>query len=170
MSPFYANYGYHPRATLKILPDERQENPVAEAYINYVRRAHEELRRTLKRAQVRYKKEFDKNAAPAPEFRTGDLVYRDGHEASLLAARLVSPASWRASQRSHPLALPQGKVSRHCQHSCMSEATCLALVSEASNEGPSSRLTSPRLVCLVIHSVTYKYIAPGEMHPFRTLQ
>jgi len=47
MSPFYANYGYHPRATLKILPDQRHENPAAETYINHVRRVHEELRGTL---------------------------------------------------------------------------------------------------------------------------
>jgi len=75
MSPFYANYGYHPRATLKILPDQRHENPAAEAYINHVRWVHKELRGTLERAQARYKKEFDRNAAPAPEFSVGDLVW-----------------------------------------------------------------------------------------------
>jgi len=74
MSSFYANYGYHPRATLKILLDQRHENPAAEAYINHVRRVHEELQGTLERAQARYKKEFDRNAAPAPEFRVGDLI------------------------------------------------------------------------------------------------
>jgi len=41
----------------------------------------------------------------------------------------------------------------------------LALVSEASND-----VASPRLVCLAIHSVTYKYFAQGEMHAFRTLR
>ena len=33
-----------------------------------------------------------------------------------------------------------------------------------------SRLASPRLVCLAIHSVMYQYIAQGEMHAFRTLR
>ena len=75
VSPFYANYGYHPRATLKILPDQRHENPAAETYINYIQRVHEELRGTLERAQARYKKDFDKNAAPAPEFKVGDCVW-----------------------------------------------------------------------------------------------
>jgi len=75
MSPFYANYGYHPRATLKVLPDQRHENPPAETYINYMRRVHEELRGTLKQAQGRYKNEFDKYAAPAPEFKVGDCVW-----------------------------------------------------------------------------------------------
>ena len=31
-------------------------------------------------------------------------------------------------------------------------------------------MMSPRLVCLAIHSVTYKYFAQGEMHAFRTLR
>jgi len=74
-SPFYANYGYHPRATLKILPDQRQGNPTAETFINHIRWVYEELRRTLEWGQAKYKKEFDKNAAPAPGFKVGDLVW-----------------------------------------------------------------------------------------------
>ena len=35
---------------------------------------HEELKRTLELAQAKYKKEFDKNALPAPEFKVSDLV------------------------------------------------------------------------------------------------
>jgi len=75
MSPFYANYGYHPRATLKILPDQQHKNPAAETYVDHIRRVHEELRRTLERAQAKYKKDFDKNVAPAPEFKVGDCVW-----------------------------------------------------------------------------------------------
>jgi len=75
ISPFYANYGYHPRATLRILPEEKRENPAAEAYIDHIRQVHEELRGTLERAQKRYKKEFDKKTAPAPEFKVGDRVW-----------------------------------------------------------------------------------------------
>jgi len=75
MFPFYANYGYHPRATLKILPDKGHENPAAEAYIDHIRRAHEKLRTTLEGAQARDKREFDKNAAPGPEFKVGDLIW-----------------------------------------------------------------------------------------------
>jgi len=74
VSPFYANYGYHPRATLKILPDKGHGNPAAEAYIAHIRRAHEKLRTALERAQARDKREFDKNAAPGPAFKVGDLV------------------------------------------------------------------------------------------------
>lgn len=75
VSPFYANYGYHPRATLKILPSENNENPAAEAYVNKVRRVHEELRTTLEQAQEKYKANFDRKTDPAPEFKVGDLVW-----------------------------------------------------------------------------------------------
>ena len=75
MSPFYANYEYHPRATLKILPDQRHRNPMAEIYINYIRRVHEDLKRTLEWTQAKYKKEFNKKAFPAPEVKVGGLVW-----------------------------------------------------------------------------------------------
>ena len=75
MSPFYANYGYHPRATLKILLEKGHENPTAEAYVDHIRRMHEKLQMTLEQAQARYKKEFDKNVAPAPGFKVGDRVW-----------------------------------------------------------------------------------------------
>jgi len=91
-------------------------------------------------------------------------TYRDGHEASLLAARLAWLASWRARQSLDSLASPRGKASRRCPRSCTSEARCWALVSEASNEGPSSRLASPRLVWLALWLgyVTYKHYASAE--------
>ena len=74
ISPFYANYGYYPRATLKILPNKQHENPVVETYIDHIRHVHRRLRTTLEQAQARYKREFDKNSAMAPEFQVGDLV------------------------------------------------------------------------------------------------
>jgi len=55
------------------------------------------------------------------------------------------------------LVLPQGKASRHCQHSYMSKAICLALVSEVSNEWPSSRLASSALP----FTVYFVNILPG---------
>jgi len=75
MSPFYANYGYHPRATLKILPEKGHENSAAEAYVDHIWWVHEKLQATLEQMQARYKKEFDKNAAPAPEFKVGDRIW-----------------------------------------------------------------------------------------------
>ena len=75
ISPFYANYGYYPGVTLKILPSEKHENLAEEAPINQVQGAYEELWATLEHAQIRYKKDFDKKVAPVPEFMISDLVW-----------------------------------------------------------------------------------------------
>ena len=40
---------------------------------------HEELKRTLELAQAKYKKEFDKNASTAPEFKVSDLISLNRH-------------------------------------------------------------------------------------------
>jgi Chromo (CHRromatin Organisation MOdifier) domain len=75
MSPFYANYGYHPRASLKVQPRSDQRNPAAEDLANHLKQVHEELRWNLGQAQERYKKNFDRKANPAPPFVVGDLVW-----------------------------------------------------------------------------------------------
>jgi len=76
MSPFYANYGYHPRATLKVRPSSgTYENPAAESLLNHLKQVHGELRSTLGRAQEKYKQNFDRKANPAPSFIVGDRVW-----------------------------------------------------------------------------------------------
>jgi hypothetical protein len=78
ISPFYANYGYHPRATLKIRPVQEQDNyrnPAAESFFNHLKQVHDKLRSTLKQAQETYKRFSDRRAGPAPEFKAGDLVW-----------------------------------------------------------------------------------------------
>jgi hypothetical protein len=75
MSPFYANYGYHPRATLKIHPSKDYENPAAEAFVDHLKQTHARLRSTLEEARKRYKRDFDKKTAPTPGFKVGDMVW-----------------------------------------------------------------------------------------------
>jgi len=74
MPPFYANYGYHSRATLKIHPSQNYENPAEEAYIDCVQQVHKKLPPTLEQVQKRYKENFDKKAAWAPKFKVEDLI------------------------------------------------------------------------------------------------
>jgi len=75
-SRFYANYGYHPRATLKVRTEQdAYENPAAESLVNHLKQVHTELQRTVEKAQGRYKKNFDWKARPAPAFRVNDLVW-----------------------------------------------------------------------------------------------
>jgi len=75
ISPFYINYRYYPRATLKILPDKQHKHPAAETYLDHIQQVHKKLQITLEQAQARYNREFDQDAALAPEFKVGDLVW-----------------------------------------------------------------------------------------------
>ena len=75
-SPFYANYGYHPRATLKIRTEQdAYENPAAESLADHLKRVHAELRQTMENAQRRYKRNFDRKTKPTPPFKVNDLVW-----------------------------------------------------------------------------------------------
>jgi len=75
MSPFYANYGYHPRATLKVRLTTATDNPAAEALTERLQQVHTELRSQLGEAQRAYKRQFDRKTDPALPFRPGDLVW-----------------------------------------------------------------------------------------------
>ena len=49
-SPFYANYGYHPRATLKVVRPTESTNPTSEEWATPLRTVHTELRAQLQTA------------------------------------------------------------------------------------------------------------------------
>lgn len=76
VSPFYANYGYHPRASAKVRTTQNvYENPTAESLKEHLEQVHTELRLSLEQAQEVYKRKFDRKAKPAPPFKVGDLVW-----------------------------------------------------------------------------------------------
>src|SRR5271169_5884811 len=50
-SPFYANYGYHPRCTIKVTNQSESTNPFAEDFAARMRTIHAELCIQLKKAQ-----------------------------------------------------------------------------------------------------------------------
>ena len=61
MSPFYANYGYHPHASLKIRTEpSAYENPATKSLVERLET---------------YKRKFDRKANPAPSFKVGNLVW-----------------------------------------------------------------------------------------------
>src|SRR5579862_2246412 len=57
MSPFFANYGYNPQATLRvrIMGTSIHDNSGAETLVERLRRAYAKLRSTLEQAQKAYK-------------------------------------------------------------------------------------------------------------------
>jgi len=75
MSPFYANYGYHPRHTMKVRRPPGSVNPSAEALAQNLEQVHEELRTHLRMAQQTYKRNYDKKVNAPPPFKAGDLVW-----------------------------------------------------------------------------------------------
>jgi hypothetical protein len=76
MSPFYANFGYHPCASLKVRTEPSvYENPAAESLVQNLEAVHNELRLGLEYAQETYKRKFDWKAKCTPSFKVGDLVW-----------------------------------------------------------------------------------------------
>jgi hypothetical protein len=63
ISPFFVNYGYHPRAMLKVRTNtDTHDNLAAKALIDYIQNAHTELHTTLGQAQKTYKQNYDRKA------------------------------------------------------------------------------------------------------------
>lgn len=76
ISPFYANYGYNPRATARVqTTDSAYEHPAAESLLAHLSQVQTRLRTTLAEAQATYKRKFDRKAKPAPSLEVGDLVW-----------------------------------------------------------------------------------------------
>ncbi|TPX54573.1 hypothetical protein PhCBS80983_g05887, partial [Powellomyces hirtus] len=74
-SPFYANYGYHPRFSFLSSSSANSVNPSAEQRAEQLREAHEDLALELSIAQEQMKEQADKHRNPAPGFNVGDEVW-----------------------------------------------------------------------------------------------
>jgi hypothetical protein len=77
MSPFFANYGLHPRCTLRLTPagPGTSPNPSAEDLTRKYRAIHDQAKEELKRAQAKYKETYDARHKEAPIFEPGNLVW-----------------------------------------------------------------------------------------------
>jgi hypothetical protein len=76
LSPFYANYGYHPRMSIiDQLPHDQGINPTADAFIRKLEQIHHDLIRNLREAQAKYKESYDAKTKDPPLFKVGDLVW-----------------------------------------------------------------------------------------------
>jgi hypothetical protein len=76
VSPFFANYGFHARCTLKVTtPGDGPSNPAAEDLVSRLRSIHEQIKKDLANAQAKYKLHFDNHVKETPAFKVGDLVW-----------------------------------------------------------------------------------------------
>jgi transposase InsO family protein len=75
VSPFYANYGYHPRSAPRLVVTEEVVNPSAEELAAKLRKVHTQLRSQLESAQATYKEKYDRHVKEHPSFAAGDRVW-----------------------------------------------------------------------------------------------
>ena len=75
MSPFYANYGYHPRYTVKVNNSALQMNPASAAYAKKLKEIHDQARANLQEAQLYQKRYYDQHTKEIPSFHVGDSVW-----------------------------------------------------------------------------------------------
>jgi len=74
ITPFFANYGYHPR----FLPDlgtRNDEPPEVSEYVEVLRRLHEELRAEIKEAQISQAEQANKARHPDPVLNPGNKIW-----------------------------------------------------------------------------------------------
>ena len=71
MTPFYANYGYHPRfsATVRDVPA-----PAAQDHVKHIKDTHSLCQASMKHAHESQKKYANRRRSPAPDFKEGQLV------------------------------------------------------------------------------------------------
>ena len=75
MTPFYANYGYHPVTNWP--GDEEPRNPTSINYVHWMKGVHEGICKRLKATRERMGQWYDKNKVEAPKFEPGDRVMLD---------------------------------------------------------------------------------------------
>jgi len=76
MSPFYANYGFHPTA---MNPASREPlNPASQVYAHWIHAMHDESRKGLEEAQERMRWYTDPTRKEPPAYQVGDQVMLNG--------------------------------------------------------------------------------------------
>jgi hypothetical protein len=75
-SPFYLNYGQHPRKSTE--PQRETETEAADVFGKRMKKIREEATAALKKAASDMKKYYDKGRQDAPQYQVGDKVYLEG--------------------------------------------------------------------------------------------
>jgi len=76
MSPFYANYGFHPVAMDPASTEPL--NPASRVYAHWMHTVNDEFRQGLEKAQERMRRYTNPNRERPPEYQVGDLVMLSG--------------------------------------------------------------------------------------------
>jgi hypothetical protein len=93
LSPFYANYGFHPTATNPLAAVIY--NPASKVYVHWMHTVYEDSRKGLKAAQERMHRYADPGRKEAPAYQVGDLVMLSGRNIS------THRPSWKMDHKNH---------------------------------------------------------------------
>jgi hypothetical protein len=112
-SPFFANYGLHPRFQLQHTPDII--NPAAEFTIQQLQQVHLKVQQCIKQAQERFKRHADKKRSPGPNFQVGDLVWLSAQNTKSTCAKLASKRTgpYRIISQVNPVTF-RLQLPKHC--------------------------------------------------------
>jgi len=72
MSPFYANYGFHPQT--EWMKKGQAQNPGAGLYAHWMQVTHQHARKALEQTRAELSKYYDRKAREPPDNKVGDLV------------------------------------------------------------------------------------------------
>jgi len=72
MTPFFANYGYHPQT--EWLKEREAQNPGANLYAHWMQTIHQQARQSLEKTREAMGRYYDRKAKQQPDFKVGDLV------------------------------------------------------------------------------------------------
>jgi len=134
MSPFYANYGFHPAAMNPASTEPR--NPGSKIYAHWMHAVHDKSRKGLEDAQERMRRYTDPVRKEPPAYQVGDLVMLNGRNiktrrpskkrdhknhgpfqiekiVSPLAVRLTLPQKWKIHNVFHVSLLEPYQTSEH---------------------------------------------------------
>ena len=134
MSPFYANYGFHPAAMDP--PIAEPLNPASQVYTHWMHTVYDESRKGLEDAQERMRQYTDPTWMEPPAYQVGDLVMLNGcniktrcpskkldHKnhgpfqvekiVSPLAVRLTLPQKWKIHNVFQVSLLEPYRISEH---------------------------------------------------------
>jgi len=109
MSPFYANYGFHPVAM--DLASTEPLNPASKVYAHWMHTVHDESRKGLEEAQERIRRYTDPNRKTPPAYQVGDLVMLRGRNIKMRRASKKLDHKIMVSSKSKKSSLPLRYVS-----------------------------------------------------------
>ena len=72
VTPFFANYGFHPHFSI-VIP-AGSVNPSAEERARPMKEVHHDISLELSIAQGRHKEKVDRHRQAVPDFKVGDMV------------------------------------------------------------------------------------------------